>query len=127
MVRPEQPSRLGQPGVRLPRRAACATCSVCSYSGQSLYVRQPRLDLCKGDIDTVDSHGADLPPVSAHRRAVRDRVTTEGKAAWRYGRIEVRAKLPEGRGMWPAIWMLGVNRREAGWPRLLLSCSAPQH
>jgi len=44
-------------------------------------------------------------------------VTTEGKAAWRYGRIEVRAKLPTGRGTWPAIWMLGVNRREAGWPR----------
>ena len=44
-------------------------------------------------------------------------VTTEGKAVWRYGRIEVRAKLPSGRGTWPAIWMLGVNRREASWPR----------
>ncbi len=44
-------------------------------------------------------------------------VTTEGKAAWRYGRIEVRAKLPAGRGMWPAIWMLGTNHRQAGWPR----------
>jgi beta-glucanase (GH16 family) len=44
-------------------------------------------------------------------------VTTEGKASWRYGRIEVRAKLPTGRGLWPAIWMLGVNRREVGWPR----------
>jgi len=44
-------------------------------------------------------------------------VTTEGRAAWRYGRIEVRAKLPTGRGTWPAIWMLGVNRREVGWPR----------
>ncbi|MBI4877885.1 MAG: glycoside hydrolase family 16 protein [Acidobacteria bacterium] len=44
-------------------------------------------------------------------------LTTEGKASWKYGRIEVRAKLPAGRGMWPAIWMLGVNRRQAGWPR----------
>ena len=44
-------------------------------------------------------------------------LTTEGKAAWRYGRIEVRAKLPTGRGTWPAIWMLGVNRREVSWPR----------
>ncbi len=44
-------------------------------------------------------------------------LTTEGKAAWRYGRIEVRAKLPTGRGLWPAIWMLGVNRRQVGWPR----------
>jgi beta-glucanase (GH16 family) len=43
-------------------------------------------------------------------------LTTEGKVSWRYGRIEVRAKLPTGRGTWPAIWMLGVNRREVGWP-----------
>ena len=38
------------------------------------------------------------------------------KAEWLYGRIEVRAKLPTGKGMWPAIWMLGVNRRQVGWP-----------
>ncbi|MDP3907732.1 glycoside hydrolase family 16 protein [Novosphingobium sp.] len=34
------------------------------------------------------------------------RLTTKGKAAWRYGRIEVRARLPQGQGTWPAIWML---------------------
>jgi beta-glucanase (GH16 family) len=44
-------------------------------------------------------------------------LTTENLAEWRYGRIEVRAKLPRGRGVWPAIWMLGSNRSEAGWPR----------
>lgn len=43
-------------------------------------------------------------------------VTTRGVASWRYGRIEVRAKLPTGRGMWPAIWMLGENIDEVGWP-----------
>jgi len=42
-------------------------------------------------------------------------LTTRGKAAWTYGRIEVKAKLPSGRGTWPAIWMLGSNR-QAGWP-----------
>ena len=40
---------------------------------------------------------------------------TRWKASWCYGRIEVRAKLPTGKGMWPAIWMLGVNR-QIGWP-----------
>jgi len=43
-------------------------------------------------------------------------LSTWEKAAWQYGRIEVRAKLPTGKGMWPAIWMMGVNRREVGWP-----------
>jgi beta-glucanase (GH16 family) len=43
-------------------------------------------------------------------------LTTRGKAAWTYGRIEVRAKLPSGRGTWPAIWTLGTNIDSAGWP-----------
>ena len=42
-------------------------------------------------------------------------LTTRGKGSWTYGRIEVRAKLPKGRGTWPAIWMLGAERA-AGWP-----------
>ena len=41
---------------------------------------------------------------------------TRGKASWRYGRIEVRAKLPTGRGMWPAIWLLGDDIGTVGWP-----------
>ncbi len=41
---------------------------------------------------------------------------TRNKAAWQYGRIEVRAKLPEGKGVWPAIWMLGQNISQVGWP-----------
>jgi beta-glucanase (GH16 family) len=42
-------------------------------------------------------------------------VTTRGLAAWKYGRVEVRAKLPAGRGLWPAIWMLG-NKPGVRWP-----------
>lgn len=44
-------------------------------------------------------------------------LTTRGKASWTHGRIEVRAKLPAGRGVWPAIWLLGNNIGEVGWPR----------
>ncbi len=43
-------------------------------------------------------------------------ITTKGSASWLYGRIEVRAKLPTGRGLWPAIWMMGTNKRKVGWP-----------
>lgn len=44
-------------------------------------------------------------------------INTLGKAGWQYGRIEVKAKLPQGGGIWPAIWMMGVNRTELGWPK----------
>ncbi|WP_405415195.1 family 16 glycosylhydrolase [Maribacter sp. Asnod1-A12] len=43
-------------------------------------------------------------------------ITTKDIAQWKYGKMVVRAKLPEGRGLWPAIWMLGENWREVGWP-----------
>lgn len=43
-------------------------------------------------------------------------LVTRGKAEFTYGRIEVRAQLPTGRGTWPAIWMLGINIDEVGWP-----------
>lgn len=33
-----------------------------------------------------------------------------------YGRLDVRAKLPQGAGTWPAIWMLGANIETVGWP-----------
>jgi len=36
------------------------------------------------------------------------------KFAFKYGRVEVRAKLPSGHGTWPAIWMLGKNINERG-------------
>lgn len=44
------------------------------------------------------------------------RINTKGKNEFTYGRIEIRAKLPSGTGMWPAIWMLGRNFSSVGWP-----------
>jgi hypothetical protein len=44
------------------------------------------------------------------------RMTTLDNFSYEYGRVEVRAKLPEGGGTWPAIWMLGENFPDVGWP-----------
>jgi len=41
---------------------------------------------------------------------------TLNRASWRYGRMELRAKLPQGEGTWPAFWMMGTNRSAIGWP-----------
>ncbi len=45
------------------------------------------------------------------------RLSTQGKREFKYGRIDVRAAMPFGNGMWPAIWMLGANFGEVGWPK----------
>jgi beta-glucanase (GH16 family) len=44
------------------------------------------------------------------------RLITKGKGDWLYGRYEIRAKLPSGRGMWPAIWMMPTGESYGGWP-----------
>ena len=44
------------------------------------------------------------------------RIKTEDLFEFTFGRVDVRAKLPEGGGTWPAIWMLGANYTEIDWP-----------
>ena len=44
------------------------------------------------------------------------RMTTQRLFEFRYGRVEIRAKLPEGQGTWPALWFLGANIDTVGWP-----------
>jgi beta-glucanase (GH16 family) len=45
------------------------------------------------------------------------RLVSKGKGDFRYGRFEVRAKLPSGRGTWPAIWMLPTDWAYGDWPK----------
>ncbi|MDB5191611.1 MAG: glycoside hydrolase [Segetibacter sp.] len=45
------------------------------------------------------------------------RLVTKNKGDWKFGRIDVKAKLPAGKGMWPAIWMLPTKWEYGGWPK----------
>lgn len=45
------------------------------------------------------------------------RVISKGKGDFLYGRFEVKAKLPTGKGTWPAIWMLPTDWAYGGWPK----------
>ena len=44
------------------------------------------------------------------------RLRTKGLGDWKYGRFEMRAKLPQGQGSWPAFWMLPTEWVYGGWP-----------
>lgn len=44
------------------------------------------------------------------------RIITQGKQEFKFGRIDIRAVLPQGQGLWPALWMLGSNFASVGWP-----------
>ena len=44
------------------------------------------------------------------------RMNTAGKQSFKYGRIDMRAKIPVSHGMWPALWMLGTNIATTPWP-----------
>ena len=45
------------------------------------------------------------------------RMLTQGKQNFKFGRLDVRAKLPRGQGLWPAIWMLGSDIGTNNWPK----------
>lgn len=45
------------------------------------------------------------------------RIITRGKKSVKYGRIDVRAVMPKGQGIWPAIWMLGESIGTLNWPQ----------
>lgn len=44
------------------------------------------------------------------------RLKSQGLQEFQYGRLEARLKVPEGKGFWPAFWMLGSNFLQVGWP-----------
>ena len=44
------------------------------------------------------------------------RMTTQRLFEFRYGKVEISAKLPQGQGTWPALWFLGANIDSIGWP-----------
>ena len=51
------------------------------------------------------------------RRFTSARLTTRDSFEFRYGRVEARIRIPSGRGLWSALWLLGADYPEVGWPQ----------
>ena len=61
-------------------------------------------------------YGTDYTGTAYNSDYTSGRMNTDDKVSWTYGRFDIRAKLPKGKGSWPAIWMLGENISTVGWP-----------
>ncbi|GAA4440676.1 hypothetical protein GCM10023188_38230 [Pontibacter saemangeumensis] len=61
--------------------------------------------------------------ITAKKQRVQSKAYTSGrirsisKGDWTYGRFEARVKLPAGKGLWPAFWMLPTDEAYGGWPQ----------
>lgn len=58
----------------------------------------------------------EVPPYMGQYQYTSARLNTRFKGDFKYGRIDVRAKLPTGKGLWPAIWMLSTDQQYGPWP-----------
>jgi beta-glucanase (GH16 family) len=64
----------------------------------------------------VDSGNLIIQAVKSGSSWTSARIKSQGKRPFQYGKIEFRAKLPTGRGPWPAAWLLGTNISSVNWP-----------
>ena len=82
-----------------------------SYTGrlQNLHVENGHL--------VIEARREPYTGADGHARGYTSgRLQTMGRFAQRYGRFEARMKLPLGKGLWPAFWMLGANSETQPWP-----------
>lgn len=63
----------------------------------------------------LEAHADDFNGMGTTRKYSSAKIRSKHRGDWTYGRFEVRAKMPLGKGMWPAIWMLPTDDAYGGW------------
>lgn len=58
-----------------------------------------------------------IPAYKGSAQFTSARLISKNKVHVLYGKIEIRAKVPSGKGLWPAFWLLGDSISEVGWPK----------
>lgn len=88
--------------------------NVCGWGNNELqyYTRDRKNARVEKGVLVVEAH---WEPIDK-RNYSSARVVSKFKGDWTYGRMAIKAKLPGGRGVWPAIWMLPTDWKYGGWP-----------
>jgi beta-glucanase (GH16 family) len=81
------------------------------------YTRAEKNSRIEDGVLVLEAHKEVYTGPDATRNYTSARINTSGKHDFTYGRFEIRARMPVGRGMWPAIWMMPTDSRYGGWPR----------
>ncbi|MBY0436531.1 MAG: glycoside hydrolase family 16 protein [Cyclobacteriaceae bacterium] len=88
--------------------------NVCGWGNNELeyYTSDPKNVRVEGGTLVIEAHKEER----GGKPYTSTRIVSKLKGDWLYGRIEVSAKLPRGKGTWPAIWMLSTDWKYGGWP-----------
>jgi beta-glucanase (GH16 family) len=82
---------------------------------QQFFVDRPENVRVEDGHLVIEARKEDFESAGQKRGFTSGRIRTKHRADWKYCRVEVRAKLPTGRGLWPAIWMLPSQDKYGGW------------
>lgn len=91
---------------------------ICGWGNQELqYYTDRPVNASVSDGIMVITAKRETPAIMGQYVYSSARMITKHKGDWRFCRIEVRAKMPIGKGLWPAIWMLPTDNVYGNWPR----------
>ena len=87
--------------------------NICGWGNNELeYYRPENLSFQDGKL-IIEAK----PEAFGGKNYTSSKILTRGKKVFKYGRIDIRAQLPKGKGIWPAFWLLPQNNVYGGWPR----------
>ena len=91
----------------------CETAAGCGWGNNELQIYAPENTTVEDGLLKITARQS---TVNGDTSYTSSRLRTEGMGDWTYGRFEIRAKLPQGQGLWPAIWLLFSERTYGEWP-----------
>jgi len=87
--------------------------NICGWGNNELQYYRPENSWLEDGTFVIEAKKEDFQG----NRFTSTKIITRDKQAFQYGRIDIRAKLPKGQGIWPAFWLLGQNHAQVGWPK----------